>query len=124
MRIKGFGERLWMSSPKEWCECIGRKLNSAPKLQDRPLFWCLSTGRVGSQTLAALGALATGVRSVHEPTPLLYGLSRIAYEAGDSALENAALVEAVRASRIDSLKQLTCHYIETSPQTTFLGPVL
>lgn len=45
----------------------------------------LSTGRVGTATLAALLGMAKNVFTYHEPRPLLYGLSKFSYEYSDNA---------------------------------------
>lgn len=85
--------------------------------------WCLSTGRVGTQTLAALGALADRVDSQHEPAPMLYGLSKLSYEGCGEREGRRVLVEAVRSCRSD-VGTRAAVYLETSPQVTFLAPIL
>lgn len=107
---------------------IRRFLNSSeiPKIQRSA--WCLSTGRVGSQTIAALGALSEGITSRHEPEPKLYGLGGMTYstggEKGLSKGELAIAKEAVLAARPFHYEESGSVYLESSPQVTFLAPVL
>lgn len=85
--------------------------------------WCLSTGRVGSQTVSALGDLSRRVDAYHEPSPSLYGLSRISYEMGGRCREDPVIQEAFRTVRSEALARPGI-YLETSPQVTFLAPVI
>lgn len=92
-----------------------------------PCVFVLSTGRVGTQTLAALAYLARTVLAYHEPHPLLYGLSQQAYLQKSSLAIKQILTEAFIAVRQDLLMySLHCElgYVETSPQVTFLGPLI
>ncbi len=92
-----------------------------------PSVFVLSTGRVGTQTLAALFGLAANVFAYHEPKPKLYGLSKLSYEYSDDTLISTVLQEAFLTTRKELLNySLDCGrgYIETSPQTTFLVPVI
>jgi hypothetical protein len=93
-----------------------------------PLVFCLSTGRVGTQTLSSLFRLANNVVAYHEPRPILYGLSKMAYSymnEDDKIIE--ILGQAFLTAREDILREaLRCNkgYIETSPQVTFLAPII
>jgi len=82
--------------------------------------WCLSTGRVGTQTLSALGKLIPNVLSKHEPNPKLFGLGKYAYE-DFSDQSHDILCEAIKACRshVTGLNQTI--YLESSPQVTFLA---
>lgn len=82
--------------------------------------FCLSTGRVGTQTLASLGSLAPSVAAFHEPKPLAFGLSRAAFEDGRGVILKAA-VAAIRDVQPPKLEKV---YLETSPQLTFLAHCL
>lgn len=87
----------------------------------------LSTGRTGTKTLATLGGLDARVHAVHEPRPLLYALSKSAY-ANFHANTNLEIFKcAYWTARIDLIGKTSQHkqrYLETSPQSTFLGPVI
>lgn len=93
---------------------------------DSPLF-VLSTGRVGSKTLAAMFGLSRELVAEHEPAPKLFGLSRLAYEmVGDKTAERC-LREAFAAAREEQLASARSRgaaYVETSPQVTFLAPFI
>jgi hypothetical protein len=102
---------------------------AAPRHFDEahPLVFCLSTGRAGTATLASLCALAPNVLAHHEPVPRLYRLSRLAWLSGDNPEAAAVLRAAFQAAREDSLAHaLRCErgYVETSPQGTFLAPLI
>jgi hypothetical protein len=95
--------------------------------RDRPntvAVWCLSTGRVGSHTLAELASLDRKVTALHEPWPNTYGLSRLSYEhlCHENGLSDV-LLEAVRTVRQAPVNDAKI-YLETSPQVTFLAPLL
>lgn len=94
---------------------------------DHPCIFVLSTGRVGTETLAATCRLSRRMVSVHEPRPILYGLSRVAYELeGDEsarAVEREAFV-AARRVLFEHAKRRGRGYVETSPQATFLAPAI
>ena len=116
---------LWNRSPRE---NLARLRGAPPQPPAGPPTWCLSTGRVGTQTVAALAGLAPGIDAVHEPAPHLFGLSKQAYVSAvetrpaDDPLR-AALRAGVEACR--SQEQLAGkRYLETSPQGTFVAPLL
>lgn len=91
-----------------------------------PVF-VLSTGRVGTETLDALFQHAPNVFSHHEPAPTLYRLSKLAYEHQENPLAQNILREAFLTTRADLLTHsMQCGkgYIETSPQVTFLAPMI
>lgn len=97
----------------------------------KPCAFVLSTGRVGTATLAELFELDKNINAYHEPLPKLFGLSRICYDrrAGLTMEPNleAALVEAFLTSRRDLLdysNNLSRGYVETSPHVTFTAPCI
>ena len=87
----------------------------------------LSTGRAGTKTLAALGSLDAQLYARHEPQPLLFALSKSAY-ANLHVNKNLDIFKsAYWTARIDlfyAALQNKKRYFETSPQSTFLGPVI
>lgn len=94
---------------------------------EHPSVFVLSTGRVGTQTLAALFGLASNVFAYHEPSPILYGLSKLSYENTQNILASQILKEVFLTARRELLDySLYCGrgYVESSPQTTFLAPVI
>lgn len=93
----------------------------------RPAVFVLSTGRVGTETLDALFQLAGNLFSRHEPAPKLYRLSQSAYQNQDSPLAKEILTQAFLAAREDLLNYSLKGgrgYAETSPQVTFLAPMI
>jgi len=94
---------------------------------DCPYIFVLSTGRVGTQTLADLARLSPNLLAYHEPSPYLYGLSKQAYLYSGNDVADQVLVEALRCAREEQWsysKSCAKGYIETSPQTTFLAPMI
>lgn len=92
-----------------------------------PCIFVLSTGRVGSKTLSALFQLTSKILAYHEPKPKLYALSKMAYQHLQEGVINEIFKESFLATRGDLLNySLQCHkgYIETSPQVTFLAPII
>ncbi len=119
------------TTPRQWWQFLRRKLGHYQPLfafdDQHPLVFVLSSGRTGTQTLAALLALSPHLFSFHEPSPKLYGLGRLAYWHGDTVIVQTILREAVRSARIeawDYAREAGRGYAETSPQLTFLAPVL
>lgn len=87
----------------------------------------LSTGRVGTQTVAALANLSPLLFAYHEPAPFLQGLSKQAYLHGKDEVATKILVEAVSSARTELWGYSQSNgrgYIETSPQVTFLAPII
>lgn len=116
--------RLWRASPQEWLAALvsGKRGSLASRQAEVSRYvWCLSTGRVGTKTLAALGALAGEIDARHEPKPLLYGLGRMAYLADGNEEVHEVLREALGACRspVGVYQHNIC--LETSPQGTFLA---
>ena len=124
-------KRFIYQPPKKLAQTAYRKVTGQYPLQDfddsHPCVFVLSTGRVGTQTLAALFDLSINVITYHEPQPKLYGLSKLAYSHQNSSVVQEILQEAFWTTR----NPLLCHsldqrkgYIETSPQVTFLALVI
>lgn len=119
------------TTPRQWWRFLQRKLRHTQPLPafdetHLPIF-VLSTGRVGTQTLAALLALSPHLFAYHEPTPKLYGLGRLAYLYRDDTTAQSVLLEAVRCARTEAWEyalEAGRGYAETSPQLTFLAPFL
>jgi hypothetical protein len=94
---------------------------------DRPCIFVLSTGRVGTKTLAALAGLANRIVAFHEPTPILYGLSALYYCNEKNNVNDRIFAEAfltARRERIRYALSFNKSYVETSPQLTFLAPAI
>lgn len=113
-------EYLWITEPR----LVWKRVFGSEKSVEK-IVLCLSTGRVGSKTLAKLGELGAEVKSLHEPKPNLFGLSHAAYTGTMSPQVNADQFELqklfVRACRDDLVKDEKV-YLETSPQVTFAAP--
>jgi len=119
-------KKLWDNPPRYIFEETRRLLlgrSGEPKEFERYI-WCLSTGRVGSQTLASLGRLLEEVDGQHEPKPLLYGLSAEAYKREQDTSCSRVLKEALLACRDFSTESPYSTYLESSPQVTFLAKLL
>lgn len=124
-------QRLMDRSVREVLYLLRRKISTRealPAFDERhPLIFVLSTGRVGSQTLARLLALAPNLISLHEPRPYLFGLSKASFESGGTEGSQQILRAAWWAAREQLLDlSLRCGrgYVETSPQGTFLCRVI
>lgn len=92
-----------------------------------PCIFVLSTGRVGTETLAALFGLTSDVLAYHEPIPELFRLSKLAYENNMNQIVETILKSAFLTSREDLLGcsfDINRGYVETSPQATFLASVI
>jgi len=122
---------LLEKSPHQWVQFLKKKLKSHQALpafdEQHPTVFVLSTGRVGTKTMAALLELTSNLVVYHEPQPKLFGFGKLAYQYEDIALANEILKEAIISSR-ENLWQdalaLGYGYAETSPQITFLAKVL
>lgn len=121
MSLQRLMRRVWRSSPEDWSQRLRRRIGRVESEDTASWVWCLSTGRVGTQTLAALANLSEEVDGQHEPKPHLFGLSKVSYEVGADPAGQKVLAESVRLLRSQRRGRI---YIETSPQVTFLAPVL
>jgi hypothetical protein len=124
-------DKLVNCSPRELFYRLRRKLSEREKLSDfddkHVCLFVLSTGRVGTETLAALLGISVNVFAYHEPKPLLYGLSKLSYECSDNEEVGKVLQESFVVARQELIKRsLECNrgYIESSPQVTFLAPFI
>jgi hypothetical protein len=106
-----------------------RIMNQPPLIQftdQHPCVFTLSTGRAGTRTLASLLSLSTATLSYHEPKPLLYGLSQLSYLYGNKScsdfIKEAFLI--ARKFHLDCTLSSRKGYVETSPQATFIAPII
>jgi len=97
----------------------------------KPCAFTLSTGRVGTETLATLYGLDKNLIAMHEPLPKLFGASKTCYDLGEHAKTDGkvefALVEAFLTGRRDLLNYAlyTGHgFVETGPDATFVAPFI
>ena len=128
--MSGFS-RLLDLPPRQTAQYLRYNLTGRSRLaafdDEHPCVFVLSTGRAGTRTLAAFFGLADNVFAYHEPSPTLYALSRLGYELASDAGARELLRQAFLEARDPILSHsLRCGkgYIETSPQATFLGPVI
>lgn len=118
-------------TPRQWLQYVqGRRQGQSLALEMTaitPCVFVLSTGRTGTKTVAALLNLSKGAFVYHEPTPKLYPLARKAYDHANHPLALEILEAAVLTARQDLWSYAAAAhlgYVETSPQVTFLAPVL
>ena len=98
---------------------------------EHPCVFVLSTGRVGTETLASLFGLLKNVFSYHEPSPQLFSLSKLAYEMSKLYQTDQNIREVFKTAFLSSRKEimdysLSCRrgFIETGPDCTFLSQVI
>jgi hypothetical protein len=110
---------------------VGRRLRPVVRHEfnsiNHPCTFVLSTGRVGTKTLAALASLSTRIDAYHEPSPKLYGLSALSYRCHGNAVNDEIFAEAfltARRERFHYALSFDKRYVETSPQVTFLAPAI
>lgn len=118
-------------SPRQLVRHFRKKYSKGERLGEfdvnHPCVFVLSTGRVGTQTLSSIFKLATNIFAYHEPKPLLYGLSKLSYEFSNNTLVRKVLREAFLIARKEIMEYSLFYgrgYVETSPQTTFLAPII
>lgn len=131
-KTKRLAHQVWRTSPEILLSRLVRKHlmrenAGTSDIRDCKCVFFLSTGRVGTQTMATLLSLDRSFVTYHEPYPLLYGLSKTLYKTKTTASNRVIAQEAFLIAR----KQLFEHamhrgrgYIETSPQVTFLAPTI
>jgi hypothetical protein len=129
--LKSNFDKLVNLSPRELLYYLRRKVvkrEKLPEFSDKCVcLFVLSTGRVGTATLAALLGLAKNIFTYHEPEPLLYGLSKLSYEYSDNTDVSKVLQEAFFVARHELMERSLDYgmgYIESSPQATFLAPYI
>ncbi len=95
------------------------------ELPAQPPLFVLATGRCGTNTLAALLALAPRVYAWHEPMPDLHRLALQVYHtpAVDKGLVTEAILLA-RSSLWQASNMAGKRYVETANYATFLAPFL
>ena len=113
--------KLWNEPPADNWSRLRAKVRRDGRETFQQHAWCLSTGRVGTNTIAALGELAPELLSRHEPKPLLFGIGKFAYASTAESSDREILREAVRTCRRDLPFDGQTAYLETSPQVTFVA---
>jgi len=124
-------ERLISCSPrKAWRWFCRRvlKMRGLPDFDDQhPCIFVPSTGRAGTQTVAALFGLARNVFAYHEPLPTLSSLPRFVYlDSFDPAMQ-PLWRHVFLATRDEFLRySLACRkgYVETNNHMAFLAPII
>lgn len=120
--IKTPPHQIWRRIVKRMA--VRRRINLFDK--DHPCVFVLSTGRVGTETLSALLNLSPNLLSLHEPHPLLFKMSKRAYQEdmldGEGIWDDALL--SLRTDLFESALSCGVGYAETSPQATFLAPAI
>lgn len=130
--IQHYLQKLYDSTPRQIAEYIRSKLSKQEEKENLsiaklPCIFVLSTGRVGTQTVSALMNLCSNFIAYHEPSPKLYGLSKLAYNKYIKNQNFDLFKEAFLIARRELLNyslKAGKGYAETSPQTTFLAPVI
>jgi hypothetical protein len=96
-----------------------------------PCVFVLSTGRVGTETIAYLLGLLKNVFSYHEPSPQLFALSKLAYEMSELYQTDQNIKQVFQTAFLSSRKEiidysLSCRrgFIETGPDCTFLCQII
>lgn len=128
MNFREIFKSLWITSPQLNYFKLRKKIRSFSNFnlqrKSRSDIFVLSTGRAGTLTLAKILALSNDHLVFHEPSPILYGLSKLCYSKSPQEPFIDVFGEAFIAAR-KSLLNLADEsgksYIETSPQTTFLA---
>ena len=129
--MQNVSKLLLDQSPRQVWRFLVRKLQLRKPLKtfddQHPCVFVLSTGRTGTETIAALFTLAKNVISLHEPSPSLYEMSRLAYEySGDAAALKLLSVsfQSLRGELLNTSLSYGLGYVESSPQVTFLAPAI
>ncbi len=132
MKLKKNVDNFLNRTPRQTWRLIHSKIFRYHKKLDsfdnkHPCIFVLSTGRVGTETLASLCSLASNVFAYHEPVPKIYALSKLGYEYSADSVARIILGEAFNLSRVELLNYSLGNnrgYVETSPQVTFLAPII
>lgn len=122
-------DQLFDTSPRDLYQRIYKKLFKNPSITGfdelHPCVFVLSTGRVGTMTLARLLSLTSNMFVLHEPKPSLYELSKANYHHDFGALEfSDNIFWSLRKDLIGAALKMGCGYVETSPQSTFFAPAI
>jgi hypothetical protein len=105
------------------------KLRNRSSQENHPslsYLFVLSTGRSGTQTLAALYGLSKQILAFHEPQPRLGRLAKLVYEQ-EAIPITPAIVEALLVARnglFQAAQLRGKHYVEAAHYNTFLAPVI
>jgi hypothetical protein len=115
--------------PRELYRLLYKKLYKNPAIPSfddiHPCVFVLSTGRVGSMTLARLLDLSPNLLVKHEPSPKLFRLSKANYHYPFESSEfSDSIFWTVREELINQALSSGQGYVETSPQATFFAPVI
>jgi len=131
MHMRNVSKFLLDQSPRQAWRFLARKLLFRKPLktfdEEHPCVFVLSTGRTGTETIAALFTLSGNVISLHEPSPKLYEMSRLAYEYPAEPSTRTLLAASFRSLRSELLNTSLAYglgYVESSPQVTFLAPAI
>lgn len=84
----------------------------------------ISTGRVGTETLAAALHGSPQVVAYHEPEPKCFALSRLAYQTRHDQDMSGWIVDTfvdMRRALLENARLRDRVYVETSPQVTFVS---
>jgi hypothetical protein len=95
--------------------------------RDCPCVFVLSTGRVGTKTLATLLALSPWVKATHEPEPRLVKASFDAFMEGGDLGKSEKWREVIFAARDDAVCSANRRgkiYLETNPKLSCLATAL
>lgn len=129
--MQNVSKLLLDQSPRQVWRFLVKKLRLRKPLDafddQHPCVFVLSTGRTGTETIAALFTLARNVVSLHEPSPKMYEISRLAYEYSADALARRLLSASFASLRSELLNTSLSYglgYVESSPQVTFLAPAI
>ena len=131
----------FLFNPSHSLNFIRNKFGILEKLQrpdlskfsrQNPCVFVLSTGRVGSKTLASLLSQSDNLLTFHEPKPKLFSLSCCAYKYRHILnLKDTIVCDIFKTSFLTARDNLLSRavylsrgYVETSPQGTFLAPII
>jgi hypothetical protein len=131
MQLQNISKFLLDQPPRQVWRFLSKRLLRHKPIEmfddEHPCVFVLSTGRAGTETLAAVITLARNVVSLHEPAPRLYELSKLAYEYSTEPFARKVLGVSFLSHRNELLNTSLAFglgYVETSPQVTFLAPAI
>ena len=114
--------------PRQLYRSLYKRITKRERLiefsDDKPCVFVMSTGRVGSMTLASLLERSDNLIALHEPKPSLYPISKAIYQQDTDINIWDQVFMSLRQSQFDNSLELGRGYVETSPQSTFLAPVI
>lgn len=135
MEIKDIRYQLKFYPPDKFIKLARQKILNTSSIKQfdvaHPCVFVLSTGRVGSKTLAHLFMKAKNVFAYHEAEPQLFGLSALAYSLKVKQNLEYKLIQIFQQGFLTARKDLLdlslyCGrgYVETGPHGTFLAPII